>query len=322
MTNYLVTGSAGFIGFHVAKGLLERGEEVVGVDNMNPYYSVKLKEDRNRILEKYPGYKFYRVDLADRETLWKVLDKERVEVICHLAAQAGVRYSLENPFAYEEANLKGFLNLIEWAKGRVENFVYASSSSVYGGNKKIPFSEDDRVDNPISLYAATKKANELMAHVYSHLFSLPTTGLRFFTVYGPWGRPDMALYKFALRMVRGERIEVYGYGKMKRDFTYIEDMVPAVIRALETPRDYEIYNLGGNRPVELMYFISLIEKELGIEANKEFLPIQPGDVPETYADIEKARRDLGYEPRTPIEKGVKRFTEWFREYHQDLFGMG
>ena len=226
-----------------------------------------------------------------------------------------MRYSFENPYAYEQANLLGFLNLIEWAKNNVENFVFASSSSVYGGNKKIPFSELDRVDNPISLYAATKKSNELMAHVYHYLFELPITGLRFFTVYGPWGRPDMALYIFVSRIVKGKPIKVFGHGNMKRDFTYIEDMVPAVLRTLDTPREFEIYNLGGNNQVELMYFISLIEKELGSEASKEFLPMQPGEVPETYADIKKASLDLGYEPKTSIEDGVKKFVKWYKDYH-------
>ena len=315
MTKYLVTGSAGFIGFYVAKALLERGDVVIGIDNLNPYYSVKLKEDRNSILKNFSNYIFYKADFASRENLFKILDKEKPNIICHLAAQAGVRHSLENPFIYEQSNLLGFLNLIEWAKNSTENFVYASSSSVYGGNKKLPFSEKDRVDTPISLYAATKKSNELIAHVYHHLFEVPMTGLRFFTVYGPWGRPDMALYKFTTMITNGETIQVFGYGKMKRDFTYIEDMLPAILKSLDTPRDYKIYNLGGNSPVKLMYFISLIEKELNIEAKKEFLPIQPGDVSETYANIENAKKDLGFEPKTSIEDGVKIFMKWFKEYH-------
>jgi UDP-glucuronate 4-epimerase len=316
MTKYLVTGSAGFIGFFISKALLERGDEVVGIDNLNPYYSVKLKEDRNEILKKYSNYKFYKQDLASRDGLIEILNKEKPPIICHLAAQAGVRYSFENPYAYEQSNLQGFLNLIEWSKKNVENFVFASSSSVYGGNKKIPFSETDRVDSPVSLYAATKKADELIGHVYHHLFELPVTGLRFFSVYGHWGRPDMALYKFSLKITAGEQIEVYGHGKMKRDFTFILDMVPAVLRSLEKPQEFEIYNLGGNKPVDLMYFISLIEQELGVEAKKEFMDIQPGEVWETYADIEKAKRDLGFEPRTSIEDGIKRFMDWFKEYHK------
>ncbi len=317
MKKYLVTGSAGFIGFYVAKALLDRGDEVIGIDNMNPYYSVTLKEDRNDILKKYPNYTFHYLDLVEREKLFDILKKEKPKVICHLAAQAGVRYSLENPYVYEQSNLLGTLNLLEWSKKSVKNFVFASSSSVYGGNRKIPFSESDRVDNPISLYAATKKGTELMAHAYHHLFKTPMTGLRFFTVYGPWGRPDMALYTFARNMVQKEPIEVYGYGKMLRDFTFIEDMVPAVLNCLDTPRGYEIYNLGGNSPVKLMDFISFIEKELGVTAEKMFLPMQPGDVRETYANIDKARRDLGFEPKTSVKNGVKRSIAWFKKYYSD-----
>jgi len=314
MTKYLVTGSAGFIGFYITKALLERNEEVVGIDNLNPYYIVKLKKDRNSILKDFSNYSFYKLDLASRENLYTVLDKEKPKIICHLAAQAGVRYSFENPFAYEQSNLLGFLNLIEWAKKNTENFVYASSSSVYGNNKKIPFSEIDRVDNPTSLYAATKKANELIAYAYHNLFELPITGLRFFSIYGPWGRPDMALYKFAEKIIKEKPIDVYGYGKMKRDFSYVEDIVPPVLKTLDTPRKYEIYNLGRSNPVELLYFISLIEKELGIRAKKEFLPIQPGEVPETYADTTKAQKELDFEPRTSIEDGVKAFVKWFKNY--------
>ncbi len=315
MGKYLVTGSAGFIGFYVARALLGRGDDVVGIDNLNPYYYVSLKEDRNKILKEFENYRFYKVDLGDREELNEILNKEKPNIICHLAAQAGVRYSFKDPFVYEKSNLLGFLNLIEWVKDKVDNFVYASSSSVYGGNTKIPFSEEDRVDNPISLYAATKKADELMGHVYHHLFELPVTGLRFFSVYGPWGRPDMALYKFSEKISKGEPIEVYGHGNMKRDFTYIEDMVPAILKALDTRKDHEIYNLGNNNPVELMYFIELIEKELGMKAKKEFLPMQPGDVLINYADIEKAKRDLEFVPKTSIEDGVRKFMEWFKEYY-------
>jgi UDP-glucuronate 4-epimerase len=315
MAKYLVTGSAGFIGFHVTRTLLERGEDVMGLDNLNDYYSVKLKESRNEILAKYPNYKFYNQDIADRDGLYPILEAAEPSRVCHLAAQAGIRYSLIHPFVYEQSNVQGFLNLIEWAKDNVENFVFASSSSVYGGNTKIPFSEDDRVESPISLYAATKKSNELMAHVYHHLYNFPITGLRFFTVYGPWGRPDMAYYKFAEKIVRSEIIDVYGHGKMKRDFTYIDDMVPAVIKAVDTPHEYSIYNLGGNKPVELLYFISLLEQELGLDADKNFMDIQPGEVPETYADIEKARSALNFEPKIGIEEGIKRFVKWFKEYH-------
>ena len=317
MGKVLVTGSAGFIGFFVAKALLKRGDEVVGIDNFSPYYSIKLKEDRNKILKGFSNYTFYQQDLAERVELYKMLNSEQPSIICHLAAQAGVRYSFEHPFVYERANILGFLNLIEWAKDKVENLVFASSSSVYGGNAKIPFSEEDSVDNPISLYAATKKSNELMAHVYHHLFDVHITGLRFFTVYGPWGRPDMAYYAFTNKILNNERIEVFGQGEMKRDFTYIDDIVPAVLRALDTPKDFEIYNLGGNKPVELMHFISVLEKELGVEAAKEFLPMQPGDVRETYAAIEKAKRDLGFKPQIRIEEGLKRFVQWYKEYHEN-----
>ena len=315
MTKYLVTGSAGFIGFHVAKALLERGEEVIGIDNLNNYYNVKLKEDRNVILNSYSNFAFHKADLVVRNELFNILDKAQPNLICHLAAQAGIRYSFENPYAYEWSNIQGFLNLIEWSKQRADNFVYASSSSVYGGNKEIPFSEYHRVDYPVSLYGATKKSNELMAHTYHHLFALPVTGLRFFTVYGPWGRPDMAYYKFALKMIHNEPIEVYGHGKMKRDFTYIDDIVPSILRVLDNPKEYEIYNLGGHRPVELLYFISLLETELGVETKKELLPMQPGEVPVTYANIEKARRELGFMPSISIEEGIKRFAKWFKEYH-------
>jgi UDP-glucuronate 4-epimerase len=317
MSKYLVTGSAGFIGFHIARALLDRGDSVVGLDNLNPYYNVQLKEDRNRVLNRYSNYDFHKVDLSSRVTLYSVLDSEKPDIICHLAAQAGVRYSLKNPFVYERSNLDGFLNLIEWARNQnLNNFVFASSSSVYGGNTKTPFSESDRVDTPISLYAATKKADELMAHVYHHLFNIPMTGLRFFTVYGPWGRPDMALFKFTERILNGEPIEVYGNGEMQRDFTYIDDMLPAVLNALDTPREYEIYNLGSNEPIELMHFIACIEAALGLEANKKFLPMQPGDLKTTYADIAKAQRDLGFNPSTPIEDGVKEFVKWYKKYNK------
>jgi UDP-glucuronate 4-epimerase len=321
MAKVLVTGSAGFIGYYIAKALLEKGDDVIGVDNLNPYYSVKLKEDRNKILKGFSNYSFYQVDLQNKDKLYECLDKEQPKIICHLGAQAGVRYSFENPFIYEQSNILGFLNLLEWARKDCDNFVFASSSSVYGGNTIVPFSESDRVDTPISFYAATKKSNELMAHVYHHLFGIPITGLRFFTVYGPWDRPDMALSKFVTRVTRmnnEEAIDVYGNGKMKRDFTFVEDIIPPVLNALDTPRKYDIYNLGGNKPVELMYFVSLIEKELGVTAEKNMKPMQPGDVKDTFANIEKAKRDLGFDPKTTIEAGIKKYVKWFKSYHKDI----
>ena len=311
----LVTGSAGFIGFHTAKALLDRGDEVVGLDNFNDYYSVKLKEDRNAILGNYHSYQLYRGDLCDSPILEKIKG-EGIKVICHLAAQPGVRYSINHPFAYQRSNLEGFLNIIEVARSiNVSNFVYASSSSVYGGTKDVPFSEDAKLDKPVSLYGATKIANEAMAYSYSHLFSLPCTGLRFFTVYGPWGRPDMAYYKFADKIVKKEPIDVYNYGKMKRDFTYIDDIANGVLASIDTPFDYEIFNLGNSKTVELEYFINCIENELGIEAERNLMPLQPGDLVETFADIEKANKRLGFEPTVDIEEGIRKFIDWYRGHH-------
>jgi UDP-glucuronate 4-epimerase len=311
----LVTGSAGFIGFHLSKFLLEKDFQVIGFDNFNNYYGVQIKEDRNKILEEFKNFKLYRADLVDRGAVQKVFAENKIDQVCHLAAQAGVRYSLEHPEVYIQSNLVGFFNLIDEAqKQKVENFVYASSSSVYGKNKKIPFSVKDPVDNPISLYAATKKSDELIAHVYSHLYDLPTTGLRFFTVYGPYGRPDMALFKFTKAILEDKPIEVYNFGKMQRDFTYIDDIVQGVYASLTKPFEYEIFNLGNHQPVELEHFISCVEKELGKKAEKNYLPLQPGDVPATYADIIETQEKLGWQPTTNIEEGIKKFIEWYRQY--------
>ena len=313
----LVTGTAGFIGFHLAKSLLERGDQVIGYDNVNDYYDVRLKEARMRILEGYDGYVFQKADLCDRTALDDVVKEHEPEKFCNLAAQAGVRYSLEHPETYVDSNLVGFLNVLETCRHNgIKDLVYASSSSVYGGNTKIPFSTSDNVDSPISLYAATKKSNELMAHVYSHLFEMNTSGLRFFTVYGPYGRPDMALFKFTKAIVEGKPIDVYNFGKMERDFTYVDDIVAGVTACLDKPFRYEVFNLGNNKPADLMYFISLIEKELGIKAEKNYLPMQPGDVPKTYADIDHSKEKLGYEPVTSLEEGVRKFIEWYKDFYR------
>ncbi len=316
MKTYLVTGAAGFIGFHVSRALLERGDRVLGLDNLNDYYDVSLKEARLRLLQDNEHFTFYKEDLANREALTQIFGKNRIQVVCNMAAQAGVRYSLVNPFAYQSSNLEGFLNIIHLSQEhQVENFVYASSSSVYGNNKKVPFSVQDRVDNPISLYAATKKANELVAHTYSHLYSLPCSGLRFFTVYGPWGRPDMALFIFTKAITENQPIEVYNFGKMRRDFTYIDDIVQGVLASMDRPVSYAIYNLGNSRAVDLLYFIECIEKELGKKAEKKMLPMQPGDVVETYADISESERDLGFQPTTRIEEGIASFISWYRSFY-------
>ena len=316
MTTYLVTGVAGFIGFHVGRALLDRGDRVIGVDNVNDYYDVSLKEDRLALLQEHAGFRFHRIDLADQSAITEVFKQHAVEVVCHMAAQAGVRYSLVNPFAYQKSNVEGFLYLIHLAKEhKLRNFVYASSSSVYGKNEKVPFSVRDNVDHPISLYAATKKANELIAHTYSHLYGLPCTGLRFFTVYGPWGRPDMALFLFTRAILRGEPIKVYNHGRMKRDFTYIDDIVQGVLASLDRPVPYAIYNLGNSKTEDLLDFIACIEKVLGKRAEKLLLPLQPGDVVETCADIAESIRDLGFQPATRIEEGIERFVAWYRSYY-------
>ncbi len=312
----LVTGSAGFIGFHVAKGLLERGEFVVGLDNVNDYYSQDLKWDRNSVLEEYDDFEFFHQDLCNLEALKELFEEKNIDRVCHLAAQAGVRYSVENPHAYERSNLKGFTNVLEMARHHdVENLVYASSSSVYGGNEEIPYAVGDDVNEPVSYYAATKVANEVMAHSYNHLYDIPCTGLRFFTVYGPWGRPDMAMFKFTDRIVDSRPIEVYNYGDMKRDFTYVDDIVEGVIASLEKKYDYEIFNLGNNTPVELMEFIEMLEDALDMEAEKEMKPMQPGDMKVTYADISGSKEKLGFEPKTDLKEGIEKFVDWYKEYY-------
>ena len=324
-----MTGSAGFIGFHTAKKLLEDGHQVIGLDNFNSYYDPRLKEARNRILEGFvtdkkstndlrptTNFKLYRGNLEDLKLIKRIFKENKIDKVCHLAAQAGVRYSLENPHAYISSNLVGFTNIIEETKNAgIKTFVYASSSSVYGNNKKIPFSVDDPVDHPVSLYAATKKANELIAYTYHHLYGLHCTGLRFFTVYGPWGRPDMAPYKFADLISKDKEIEVYNFGKMKRDFTYIDDIVDGIISALQKTYPFEVFNLGNNKPVELEYFISCFEKEFGKKARKKYLPLQPGDVLETFADIEHSNKKLGYAPKTSIEDGIHELVDWFKEHY-------
>jgi UDP-glucuronate 4-epimerase len=316
LKTYLVTGAAGFIGFHVSRALLERGDRVLGLDNLNDYYDVSLKEARLRLLQDNEHFTFYKEDLANREGLTKVFRQNRIQVVCNMAAQAGVRYSLVNPFAYQSSNLEGFLNIIHLSQEhQVENFVYASSSSVYGNNKKVPFSVQDRVDTPISLYAATKKANELVAHTYSHLYGLPCSGLRLFTVYGPWGRPDMALFIFTKAITRNQPIEVYNFGKMRRDFTYVDDIVQGVLASMDRPVPYAIYNLGNSKAVDLLYFIECIERELGKRAEKKMLPMQPGDVVETYADISESKQDLGFEPTTRIEEGIASFISWYGSFY-------
>jgi UDP-glucuronate 4-epimerase len=311
----LITGIAGFIGSHVAQALLQRGDDVVGIDNFNDYYDVDLKRAR---IKELVGEKatVVEADIADRDAVEKIFAEHQIDAVCHLAAQAGVRYSLENPYAYEEANLKGTLTIFESAhRAGVKKVVFASSSSVYGNNKKVPFSVDDNVDTPISLYAATKKASELMAHVYHHLYGMEMVGLRFFTVYGPWGRPDMALFKFTKAILAGNPIDVYNHGKMERDFSYITDIVSGVIASIDGSFGYEIFNLGNNNPVTLMHFIECIENALGKKAEKNLMPLQPGDVPATFADIDASKEKLGYEPKMGIQEGIKNFVDWYKEYH-------
>lgn len=330
----LLTGVAGFIGMHVAQILLKRGDEVVGIDNLNDYYEPRLKYARLAQLANYPNFKFVQGDIADRQTIDDLFSKEKPNRVINLAAQAGVRYSLKNPYSYIQTNLVGFANLLEGCRhNKVEHFVYASSSSVYGANTQLPFSVHDNVDHPVSLYAASKKANELMAHTYSHLYNLPTTGLRYFTVYGPWGRPDMSPWLFTSAILEDRTIDVFNYGKMRRDFTYIDDIAEGTVRALDkiaipnpafttdTPdpgtsyAPYRVYNIGNHQPVELMIFIRTIEESLGREAKKNFLPMQPGDVVATYADIEDLRCDIGFEPKTQLTEGIARWVAWYRDYH-------
>ena len=330
----LVTGCAGFIGMHVCQLLLDRGDEVIGVDNLNDYYDVALKEARLARLAASPQFRLARIDIADRAAMAALFAAERPQRVINLAAQAGVRYSLKNPHAYVDSNVVGFVNLLEGCRhADVEHLVYASSSSIYGGNERMPFSEHDNVDHPVSLYAATKKANELMAHTYSHLFGIPSTGLRFFTVYGPWGRPDMALFLFTKAILEGRPIDVFNHGRMQRDFTYIDDIAEGVLRVLDAPpavnpafdrmapdpatswAPYRIFNIGNHQPVELMAYIEALEAALGRTATKNFLPLQDGDVPATHADTADLRQATGFAPSTPVREGVRRFVEWYRGYY-------
>lgn len=332
--NVFVTGVAGFIGFHLARRLLKDGCRVTGIDNMVPYYDVKLKEARLKKLIPFENFTFIKGDIADQKTMEKGFSGDSFDVVVNLAAQAGVRYSLKNPRAYIDANISGFMNVLECCRhAKSGHLVYASSSSVYGANTKMPFSVHHNVDHPVSLYAASKKANELMAHAYSHLYRIPCTGLRFFTVYGPWGRPDMALFLFTRAVLEGKPIQVFNHGRMQRDFTYVDDIVEGVVRIMDVlPRPnpdwtgsapdpgtsnapYKIYNIGNNNPVGLLDFISAIEQALGKKAQKEFLELQPGDVPATYADIDDLARDVGFTPNTPIEKGIAEFVAWYRQYY-------
>ncbi|NEG57370.1 NAD-dependent epimerase [Pantoea agglomerans] len=333
--NFLVTGAAGFIGFHVSQRLLAAGHRVVGIDNLNDYYDVNLKHARLNLIKADPGFTFIEMDLADRDAMASLFDQQKFQRVIHLGAQAGVRYSIENPHAYADSNLTGHLNILEGCRHhKIEHLLYASSSSVYGLNRKMPFSTEDSVDHPVSLYAATKKANELMSHTYSHLYQLPTTGLRFFTVYGPWGRPDMALFKFTRAMIAGEAIDVYNQGQMKRDFTYIDDIAEAIVRlqdvipqqddnwTVETgspatsSAPYRVYNIGNSQPVTLMNYIEAIEKALGITAKKNLMPMQPGDVLETSADTEALFKAIGFKPQTGVEEGVKNFVDWYCDFYR------
>jgi UDP-glucuronate 4-epimerase len=330
----LVTGAAGFIGFHLCKRLLERGEYVFGLDNLNDYYDVGLKIDRLKQIEGKNNFKFIKIDLADQSSVTELFSKDRFDIVVNLAAQAGVRYSLVNPHAYIENNITGFLNVLEGCRHhQVKHLVFASSSSVYGANTKMPFSVHHNVDHPVSLYGATKKANELMAHAYSNLFEIPCTGLRFFTVYGPWGRPDMVLFLFTKAILEGKPIDVFNYGKMQRDFTYIDDIIEGVVRVMDKiPKPssdwnsanpdpgsgrgpYRLYNIGNNNPVDLMRFIEILEDCLGKKTGKNLLPMQPGDVPATYADVDDLVKDVSFKPATPLEAGVKRFVDWYRSYY-------
>ena len=332
MVNVLVTGAAGFIGYHLSQRLLAQGDTVIGLDNLNAYYDVSLKQARLAQLENKPGFRFYKLDLADREGITQLFAQESFEFVVHLAAQAGVRYSLKNPYVYVDSNLVGFTNILEGCRhSDIKHLVFASSSSVYGANTKVPFSVQDNVDSPVSLYAATKKANELMAHAYSHLYNIPTTGLRFFTVYGSWYRPDMALFLFTKAILAEQPINVFNYGRMQRDFTYVEDVVEGVVRVMgkipqpkasgnaspgsKSSAPYKLYNIGNNQPIELLQLIETLEQSLGKTAVKNMLPMQPGDVPITYADVDDLIQDVGFRPNTPIEVGVEQFVQWYRSYY-------
>ncbi len=331
----LVTGAAGFIGFHLSKKLCGDDWNIVGLDNLNSYYDIKLKKDRLNILNSNKNFKFTKIDLIDREAMKKLFEEEKFECVVNLAAQAGVRYSLENPHSYVDSNLSGFLNILEGCRHNpVAHLIYASSSSVYGANTKMPFSVHDNVDHPVSLYAATKKANELMAHTYSNLYKIHTTGLRFFTVYGPWGRPDMALFIFTKKIAEGKPIDIYNNGKMRRDFTYVDDIVDGIIKLIpKIPEPdpnwngnnpdsassfapYKLYNIGNNQPVELMRFVEIIEEKMGKKAIRNFMPMQPGDVPETYADVDDLINAVGFKPNTSIEEGISKFVDWYKDYYK------
>ncbi len=331
----LVTGAAGFIGSTTSLRLLARGDQVVGLDNLNDYYSVQLKQDRLARLQTSSGFRFVKLDVADREGMARLFSEEKFDRVIHLAAQAGVRYSLQNPHAYVDSNVVGFVNVLEGCRhGGVQHLVYASSSSVYGGNTKLPFSEHDSVDHPVSLYAATKKANELMAHTYSHLFGLPTTGLRFFTVYGPWGRPDMALFLFTKAILEGRPIDVFNHGQMQRDFTYVDDIVEGVVRVVDRVAEadpgyqaqrpdpgtsnvpFRVFNIGNHNPVPLLDFVAAIEDALGRKAEKNLLPLQDGDVPDTYADVDTLNDWVGFTPETTIQEGIAKFVAWYRDYYK------
>ena len=334
MMKILVTGAAGFIGFHTARALLARGDQVVGLDNLNEYYDVNLKHARLELLGKEQKFEFVRLDLADRDGMAKLFESQGFERVVHLGAQAGVRYSIENPFSYVDSNVQGTMTVLEGCRHHgVEHLVYASTSSVYGANTRMPFSVHHNVDHPLSLYAATKKSNELMAHTYASLYQLPVTGLRFFTVYGPFGRPDMALFLFTKNILEGKPIDVFNYGNHRRDFTYVDDIVEGVVGTLDrvptgdpewnsedpdpsgSSAPYRLYNIGNQQPVELMKYIEVLETCLGRKAEKNLLPLQPGDVPDTWADVEDLARDVGYRPATPVEEGVKRFVDWYLEYY-------
>ncbi|MGL5804349.1 MAG: NAD-dependent epimerase [Xenococcaceae cyanobacterium] len=322
--NILITGVAGFIGYHLAQRFLAEGQQVYGIDNLNDYYDVSLKKARLSQLTPQSRFTFQYLDLSDRAGMLQLFKDNKFDRVVHLAAQAGVRYSLDNPFAYIDSNLVGFANLLEGCRhSQIEHLVFASSSSVYGANTKVPFAVEDNVDRPISLYAATKKANELMAHSYSHLYNLPITGLRFFTVYGPWGRPDMAYFKFVRAIAEDRPIDVYNYGKMERDFTYIDDVIEGVVRVTDKPSigqtPYKIYNIGNNNPVALGDFIKTIERVMGKSAIENFLPMQPGDVPATFADVDELMKDVGFKPTTSIEEGIESFVQWYKTYYQFVF---
>lgn len=324
MRKILVTGGAGFIGFHLSRSLLQKGEKVIGIDNLNDYYEVSLKEARLSLLQEYGDYEFHKIDIGDKEAVHALFDRERPEIVVNLAAQAGVRYSIENPQAYIDSNIVGFFNILEACRQKpVKHLLFASSSSVYGNQEKTPFSVEDFVDHPVSLYAATKKSNELMGYAYSHLYGIPATGLRFFTVYGPFGRPDMAYFSFTRKILAGEPIRVFNGGDLYRDFTYIDDIVAGMENMLDCPPGegtdgarYKIYNIGNNKPEKLMDFIKALENAVGRKAEKEFLPMQPGDVYQTYADISELREDFGFQPSTGIEEGLGKFADWYRSFYK------